>query len=203
MVGLSVVAAGCGGDGAFGLHGGRVRFVLSSGSASGVSGAPSTVTPTPQAGGSGALDTPSLDPERDRDTHDWRSFRAANVTLSSILARDQDGVLRNVTMDLPVSVDVVAMDGGNQVTLPDGDLPPGTYDQIVVVMTQVETVLLDGTQLGITPPGGGWTAIVPVCPFNVDAGATTTVSLQFMVRRAFLWQNSHFSFKPQFQCTSG
>jgi len=201
---LALIAAGCSGDG-LGPNQGRVRFVLSSGSTA--LAAPGVESPTisPTPGTAGATASPSLsgDGEGDGEHHDYRAFQAANVTFSSILARDQDGVLVNVSMDLPVQVDIVSMDtGGNQVTLPDGDLPVGTYDQLVVVMTQLEGVLKDGTQLSITPPGGGWTSIVPICPFTVEEGGTTTVSLQFMVRQAFTWRNLRYHFQPQLQCST-
>jgi hypothetical protein len=202
VIGLALIAAGCS-DSGLGPNQGRVRFVLSSGSgAAGVAGAESaTVTPTP--GTTGATASPSLSGDGEGEHHDYRAFQTANVTFSSILARDQDGVLVNVTMDLPVQVDIVAMDtGGNQVTLPDGDLPAGTYDQLVVVMTQLDGVLKDGTQLSITPPGGGWTAIVPMCSFTVAEGATEPVPLQFMVRQAFTWRNLRYHFQPQLRCST-
>jgi hypothetical protein len=79
-------------------------------------------------------------------------------------------------------------------------LPPATYDQIVVVMTQVEVMTRDSTVIAITPPGGGWTAIVPVCRFDVADGATTTVGLRFDVLRAFSWRDGRHEFKPGFSC---
>jgi hypothetical protein len=191
VIGLAFLAAGC--DLGFGPDQGRVRFVLSSSSGGAAAGVAGTTAASP-----------SLGSEWDHEDHDYRAFQAANVTFSSILARNQDGELVDVAMDLPVQVDVVSMDtGGSEVTLPDGDLPPGTYDQLVVVMTQVETVLKDGTQLAITPPGGGWTAIVPLCAFSVEDGGTTTVSLQFMVRQSFAWRNARYQFQPQLRCDTG
>ena len=95
------------------------------------------------------------------------------------------------------------MDGGKEVRLPDAILPPATYDQVVVVMTQVEVVTSDGTTIRITPPGGGWTAIVPICPFVVEAGETTTVGLTFMLEHAFEWRENRFHFQPRFVCEQG
>jgi len=95
------------------------------------------------------------------------------------------------------------LDSTKEVTLPAGVLPPATYDQIVVVMTQVEVVLLDGTGIAITPPGGGWTAIVPVCPFAVADGETTTVGIKFDIGKAFSWRDSRYHFKPHFSCEAG
>jgi hypothetical protein len=103
-------------------------------------------------------------------------------------------------MDLPATVDVVRMEGGRTIVLPDGDLPPATYDQIVVVMTEVSAMTRDGTTVTITPPGGGWTAIVPICPFEVGDGATTVVGLELNLRNAFKWRGNRFHFEPRFRC---
>lgn len=137
-------------------------------------------------------------------TGDWEGghsvFESANVTFSSLLARNTDGVLVDIEMDLPVTVDIVAMEeGGRTVTLPDGVLPPATYDQVVVVMTQVEGVLRDGTAITVTPPGGGWTAIVPVCPFDVTADATAVVGLMLPVRSSLSLYDGHYRFQPRFR----
>ena len=199
---LAVGTTGCGDP--LGVDGGRVRFVLSSApdAPAAVLGVDEGVTGTTPDGPS---TSPSLSGEDD-DDHEWKHrnpyFATANVTFTSILARNLDGVLVDVNMDLPATIDVVAMEGerGRQIALPDGDLPAGTYDQIVVVMTNVEGVTRDGTTVSITPPGGGWTSIVPICPFVVEEGATAVVGLQLSVKRSFSWRNDRFHFQPRFVC---
>ncbi len=201
LAALTLVTAACGGDDVLGANEGRVRFVMSSDAAGAVTaGNPSA--PDLSGGQAGALD-PSTQPSLDGDDHHgdgmaW--FQSANVTFSSILARNQDGVLVDVAMDLPTTVDVMTMDGGKNVVLPDGELAAATYDQLVVVMTQMEGVTRDGTAISITPPGGGWTAIVPICPFVVDEGSTTVVGLSFKLRTAFSWRNQKYYFQPAFSC---
>lgn len=196
---LAVVigTTGCGDP--TGVDGGRVRFVLSASpdAAAAVDGTQS-ISPTSTAESPAE---PTLSGEQGNGPgrgNPW--FASANVTFSSILARNLEGVLVDVNMDLPATVDVVTMEGGREITLPDGDLPPATYDQIVVVMTQVEGVTRDGTTVSITPPGGGWTAIVPICPFVVEEGATAVVGLQLSVKRSFFWRENRFHFMPQFVC---
>jgi len=183
--GLMLVVQGCeNSDSVLGVDGGRVQFVLSSGDAGGA--APLAAT------------------DGDHGDRPRRFFQSASVTLSSILARNVDGVLVNVGIEeLPVTVDVLALDGGREVTLPEGALPPATYDQVVIVMRQVEGVTLDGTIISITPPGGGWTAVVPLCPFVVVEGEATTVGLKFMLDRAFSWRDSRYHFQPHFVCDEG
>ena len=104
---------------------------------------------------------------------------------------------------IEATVDVVALRDSNNVTLPAGILPPDTYDQIVVVMTEVQVVTPDSTVITVNPPGGGWTAIVPVCRFDVVDGATTQVGLKFDAFRAFTWRTGGYRFQPGFSCDSG
>jgi Domain of unknown function (DUF4382) len=193
-LGLALLMAGCGGsDNMLGPNQGRVRFVLSSGS---------TVLATSQpAATAGAATTDGTGPLTDGETYEPRRlFQSASVDLTSVLARNSDGVLVNVDMSLPVTVDILSMDNGRHVTLPDGDLPSGTYDQLVLVLKKFQGTTLDSTQVTIVPPGGGWTTVVPVCAFTVDSSVTTTVSLGFDLRNAFLWRNNHYFFQPRFSC---
>jgi hypothetical protein len=130
-----------------------------------------------------------------------QSLTAANVTFASILARDLDGKLINVTIDLPITVDVLGLVSGGSFTLPAGFLPPGTYDQLVIVMTKVELTLADGTVVTIDPPGGGWTSVIPVADsFTVTEGQTTSVTIKFRPDRSFSWLGDGWEFHPEFDC---
>jgi hypothetical protein len=186
VLSLSALAA-CGGQDTAGT--GRVSIVLSS------SGAVASTTAGAQALGATA----------DSDGHDSGDHclapQAASVTFSSILARTLDGKLVDVTIDLPVAVDLLALVNGKEATLPAGFLPPDTYDQFVVVMTRLELTLASGTKVAITPPGGGWTAVVPVAPpFTVAAGETTTVALRFRRDLSFGCSLGSWEFHPEFEC---
>ena len=178
---LALGLAAC--DSGTGVSGGRVQLSISSGDLA-------------------TLAAPAGAPA---ETGDWGGghpyFESANVTFSSIFARNTDGQLIDMGIeDLPVTVDVVAMEeGGRTVTLPDGTLPAATYDQIVVVMTGVSAVLHDGTGIAITPPGGGWTAVVPICPLVVEEGSTSVLGLMLPVRTAFVFYEGRFRFVPRFR----
>ncbi len=125
-----------------------------------------------------------------------------NVTFSSLLARNMDGDLIDLKIDLPKTVDLLSLMNGNQVSLPAGTLPAGTYDQLVVVITHVEFVFQDGTKIELTPPGGGWTKIIPVTPFEVADGQTTTITLRFNPMNAFGESGGEFQFFPDFDCSA-
>lgn len=188
VIGAVLLLPGCNLDGLFGGHdGGRVRMVLS------------------RDGGVVAnLVTDSVTAWADKDDDDdhkggaWR-FQTATVTLSSILARTNDGELVDLDVDLPITIDVVKIDGGKQLVLPDGFLPADTYDQVVLVITEVKGVTSDGTIVTIEPPGGGWTAVIPICPLEVVESQTTTVGLALNVRSSFLQVGNWWSFHPRFR----
>ncbi len=181
---LSTLAA-CGGQQP--ANAGRVSIVLSSAdTTSALSAATAAVDGTAR----------SVEPG-----HGCAGLQAADVTFSSILARTLDGKLTDVTIDLPVTVDLLELVNGKEATLPAGFLPPGTYDQLVVVMTQLEVTLSNGTKIAITPPGGGWTAVVPVSPpVTVVAGETTTIPLSFHRDRSFGCDLGRWDFHPEFEC---
>ena len=184
---VALVAAGCHNDmNAAGQ--GNVRFVLSAGNSESVTR------------------TGDHDDDDDHDGDDGDDavpmLQSANVTFSSLLARNQDGELIDVMIDLPVEVDVLALLHSQTIDLPMGVLPMGTYDQLVIVMTKVVLVTSNGTEVAITPPGGGWTVVVRICPFMVGDGdeVMTTVALELQLRRSFRFLSDGFHFMPRFEC---
>ena len=129
---------------------------------------------------------------------DGRRIDSATIALSSIVARNLDGELVDVSIELPIDVDLVDLLQGRTVELPIGSLPAATYDQLVVVIRSLEVVLSDGTDIDVTPPGGGWTAIVRTEPFDVVEGQVTTVNLRFRPERAFRFIEDRLEFQPEF-----
>jgi hypothetical protein len=185
VAGVALLTAACSdGGGMVNSDEGRVRIVMSGGPEAGVAAMTSD-------GG-------------DRDEHDddcaCRRLKAANVTFTSVLARNLDGVLVDTSMELPRTINMLRLAEGRVVELPAGFLPPGLYDQIVVVMKDVEFVLLNDTRIKITPPLGGWTSIIGVRPrpFEVIEGQTTTVRLKFFPHLSFKERGDDFEFEPEF-----
>ena len=175
----TVLLGGCSSsDSLSGNGNGNVRFRM--GGSTTQAAAVASTSPVPLADGTG------------------RTITAATISLSSILARNLDGQLIDVTMALPVTVDLVALIQGHTVDLPIGSLPVGSYDQLVIVIRSLHVELSDGTQIDVTPPGGGWTAIVAVDGFDVVDGQVTTVNLHFRGAGAFHWLNGELEFDPGF-----
>lgn len=175
--GILLLAASCGGaDGVVSQGTGTVRISLSSGNTAAMTtGGPVSACRDDQG----------------------RTIAAASVTLASVLARNLDGQLVTVSSALPVDVDLIQVLEGRSVQLPAGTLPPGDYDQLVIVMTKVTLTLSDGTIVTVEPPGGGWTAIVPTAPFSVVEGAVTTIEL-VLRGDPFQWLAGKFEFDPEF-----
>lgn len=192
VVGGALIVGACDLDGLFGNDGGRVQISLAPENAG---GSASIIPDTTGA----VRDDDDDDENRNKGRHGSFWFRTANVTLSSILVRTEDGELIDLEADLPIIVDVVQIDGGKQVQLPDGFLPPGNYDEVVFVITAVQGVSHDGTVITIEPPGGGWTTVVPICSLEVLEGETIPVGIAFNVRNSFLQVGNWWSFRPQFR----
>lgn len=158
------------------------------------------------AGGASLSTSQDDDDDDDGDDDDDRKgenflarLESANVTFASMLARNLDGELIDLDIDLPHTVDLVALGAGQEVTFPAGTLPEGDYDQLVVVMTELEATFKDGGGIALTPPGGGWTAIVRVTPFSVVDGETVTLDLNLRLGKAFRRLDGAFRFFPEFE----
>jgi len=126
-------------------------------------------------------------------------LRGAEVTFTGIVARNLDGQLVPLSLEYPVTVDLFALRADNSVALPLGTLPPGSYDQLVVVMSTLTLTTLNGTRIAISPPPGGWTRIIRVDPFEVIDGETTTVRIRFLHHLSFNLFGDRFGFDPHFE----
>lgn len=188
MLGAVLATAGCNLDSLFGSGGARMQVVLAPDGAGRLA---NVITDS--------VNALAHNGEDDNNSARTWSFQTATVTLSSILARTTEGELVDLDVPLPVTVDVVKIDGGKQVVLPDGLLPADTYDQVVLVMTAVQGTTRDGAKVTINPPGGGWTAVIPICPLEVTDGNTATVGIALNVRNSFIRSGSWWSFQPRFR----
>ena len=154
---------------------------------------------------SGSTVSPILDGKHDHDDDDGdredgcacNRLKAANVTFSSVLARNIDGEFVDTSMNLPRTLNMLGFNDRGRIDLPMGFLPPGIYDLILVNITTVEFVLPNDYKIAITPPLGGWVSRLEVLPrpFEVIEGETTTVLLKFFPHRMFKVKNGKFKFE--------
>ncbi|MGE0159397.1 MAG: hypothetical protein AB7T31_08280 [Gemmatimonadales bacterium] len=202
---LPLMTAACAGDGGLAPNQGRVRIVLGAAESPVALMAPASGQGESRPDSAVSSDDMGSDSAFAEPGHpgypDHRPipmYRSVEVTFSSILARNLDGVLVDVAMDLPVTVDASLLETGRQIELPEGELPAGTYDEVVFVVRKVEVVLWNETKVTIEPPGGGWTAHVPLCPrVEVEEGGTSVVSLRLQVWNAIFWSGDRLHFEPQ------
>jgi hypothetical protein len=165
-----------------------------------VAGTPGTGQPS-VLGGEGREDDSDEEPDGDGGDDDvLPQLEQANVTLASILARNLDGELIDLAVEMPQIINLVSLSEGGSVEMPPGTLPPGDYDQVVIVMTELELVFLDGSSVAITPAGGGWTQVLDVPPFTVADGETTTLELQFQLDGAIRMLGENLEFFPDIEC---
>jgi hypothetical protein len=194
-------AAACSGsEGLMAPNHGRVRFLLDG--ADGVSLATSGPVGASTADLGPAVDTGTVDPVHpDSASPQPRPLiKAATVTITGIVAVSVAGEFVEVDMDLPATVDVLRLESGRQIQLPDGELPVGAYDKVVVAIGAVQVTLRDDTKITIDPPGSGWTAVSPLCPpVEIEESGDATVALTLEVRNSFFFQDGRFHFAPRFR----
>jgi len=203
LVALLASAACSDGNSSLSSSNGNVRVLLTAdASALAAAVADTGTSASPQSSGPTAPTAGALDHgDGSGDGEDvLPRLEQANATFASLLARNLDGELISLAVDLPRTVDLIGLAQGGTVELPIGTLPPGMYDQMVVVITQLELVFRNGARVAVTPPGGGWTSIIRVTPFEVIEGEVVTIELQFQPRQAFRLLNNVFSFVPNFDC---
>ena len=199
VAGIALLTAACSGDdGMVTSNKGQVRITMTS------VADPLAAGHTDPGSTSSELGSTIAPMDGDHGDHDDRDdgcacdrLTAANVTFSSVLARNLDGELLDTSMNLPRTLNMLGFGEGRRVELPIGFLPPGMYDMILVNITKVEFVLLNGTKVSIEPPLGGWISRLSVLPrpFEVIEGETTTVGIRFFPHRLFKIKKGKFEFK--------
>jgi hypothetical protein len=201
VAGIALLTAACSGGGDMvGSDKGQVRIVMTSTEDPLAAGhtAPDSISAQ-----SGSTVSPILGEDHDHDDDDredgcaCRRLKAANVTFSSVLARNIDGEFIDTSMNLPRTLDMLGFNDRGRIELPAGFLPPGIYDLILVNITKVEFVLLNDLKISIEPPLGGWVSRLEVRPrpFEVIEGETTTVLLRFYPHRMFKVKDGKFKFE--------
>ncbi len=202
---LLLTTACSGGSGTLSSGDGNVRLVLSSEpdpariSASGRTLALSGSS-WDQELPAGLIDDEDGDDDEGGDDGTLARLVQANATLTGLSARNLDGQTIALSIALPLTVDLLGLAQHGSVELPVGSLPPGLYDQITVVIGQLELVFRDGAVAVITPPGDGWTATAPVETFQVIEGEMVTIKLTFKPANAFREHEGQIEFFPAFDC---
>jgi hypothetical protein len=118
-----------------------------------------------------------------------------NVTFSEVRihladAGNQSGwktlSIKNQTVDLASLSNVSAL-------LASGNVNPGKYTQIRLVVTAVTGTMANGTVVNFTVPSG---ELKTTHPFNVTSGHTETLTLDFDLSKSIVHNANGWTFKP-------
>jgi 3-deoxy-D-manno-octulosonate 8-phosphate phosphatase KdsC-like HAD superfamily phosphatase len=77
--------------------------------------------------------------------------------------------------------------------LASADIAAGKYTQIRIVVTSVTATMTNGTMVNMTVPSG---ELKTTHPFNVTAGATSSLTLEIDLERAIVQNGSGWIFTP-------
>jgi hypothetical protein len=123
---------------------------------------------------------------------DWTHV---NVTFSEVQIHQADDdnnsgwhnlTIASQTIDLAVLVNVSEL-------LASADVGPGKYTQIRLVVDSVTGTMANGTVVNFTVPSG---ELKTTHPFNVTAGQTTTLTLDFDLEKSIVVNAQGYKFKP-------
>jgi hypothetical protein len=117
-----------------------------------------------------------------------------NVTFSEVKVHSSDDngswmtlSIKNGTLDLIALSNVSAL-------LASGEIPAGNYTQIRLVVISVTGMMTNGTSVTFTVPSG---ELKTTHPFNVTAGATNRLTLEFDLDRSIVQTgNGEWKFTP-------
>jgi len=122
-------------------------------------------------------------------------FTHVNVTFSEVRIHQADAGndsgwltldIKNQTIDLAVLTNVSEL-------LASGNVSAGKYTQIRIVVIAVTGTMEDGTIVNFTVPSG---ELKTTHPFNVTAGHTETLILDFDLSHSIVQKDTGWIFKP-------
>jgi hypothetical protein len=123
---------------------------------------------------------------------DWTHINVTFSQASIHQASDENNsswhnlTLTRQTIDLASLVNISEL-------LASGDVGPGKYTQIRIVVEAVVGTMNDGSTVNFTVPSG---VLKTNHPFNVTAGKTTTLTLDIDLSRSIVHNSSGWIFKP-------
>ncbi len=110
-------------------------------------------------------------------------FDAVNISFTEISAHiDSDWV--HVRVD-PITVNLLEWNNGNSMLLGDAEIPAGHYTQIRVKIDSAE-IVVDGIHHPLTVPSGAQTGLKMGPSFNIEAGFTYELIIDFDVNRSIV-----------------
>jgi hypothetical protein len=117
-----------------------------------------------------------------------------NITFSSVEVH-LNGVWTTVT-GAPITVNLLDWNNGKTMVLGDKDLGPGSYTQIRLNVSKSE-IVVDGVTKPLTIPSGDETGLKLIHSFDITAGTTSEIVLDFDVSKSVTKTgNNEYKLKP-------
>ncbi len=124
------------------------------------------------------------------------AFKAVNVTFTEVSV-NRDGNWSTVTSGQSTTVNLLEWNNGKTLLVGTADVPAGHYSQVRLMVQNAEVVTMDGQAHSVTIPSGDQTGLKLVSSFDVTAGSTYEVVLDFDAQRSIVATGSQkFMLKP-------
>jgi len=107
-------------------------------------------------------------------------------TTSNAVAADSDSVGWMILSNTPATYDLLTLRNGVFTTIGSARVPAGHYTQVRLKIGTGSTVVVNGTTYPLTVPSGAQTGVKLVGGFDVSAGGTTDLALDFDAARSIV-----------------
>ena len=116
-----------------------------------------------------------------------KTVEALNITVERMeIIRSSDG--EHITlMDTPASMDILQIDANNPVILSTVGVQPGTYEQLRLILSAENTIVVDGEEFPIIIPSGEQTGVKLDGPFNIPKGKLFKLILDFVAKESVIY----------------
>lgn len=126
-----------------------------------------------------------------------KTVEALNITVERMeIIRSSDG--EHITlMDIPKTMDILQIDANNPVVLSTVGVQPGTYEQLRLILSAENTIVVDGEEFPIIIASGEQTGVKLDGPFNIPKGKLFKLILDFVARESVIYNKGQgYKLKP-------
>jgi hypothetical protein len=126
-----------------------------------------------------------------------KNVTALNITVEKIeiiRSSDKEHIILSET---PQSMDILSINANNPVVLSDTSVAPGLYDQLRLILSEENTITVDGETFPINISSGQQTGVKLNGPFDLPAGKLFKLDLDFDAPRSVIYNKGQgYKLKP-------
>jgi hypothetical protein len=126
-----------------------------------------------------------------------KTVNALNISVVKMeIIRSSDGA--HITLlDTPKTMDILQITANNPVILSTVSLRPGLYDQLRLILSNNNTIVIDNETFPITIPSGQQSGVKIVGPFNIPSGKLFKLILDFVAEDSVIYNKGQgYKLKP-------